>query len=62
MQVSENEIFPTLTSEQIARVAPFARERELADGESLWDQGDRNPPLFVVMRGEIAILSGTSSS
>jgi len=54
-----DEIFPTLTPEQIGRMAPFARERTFADGSSLWNQGDRNNPLFVVVEGEIAILSGT---
>jgi thioredoxin reductase (NADPH) len=58
MTPAEAEAFPTLTAEQIARIAPFARERDLADGESLWEAGDRNRPLFVVVRGEIEILSG----
>jgi len=55
---AEAEAFPTLSAEQIARIAPFARERDLADGESLWEAGDRNRPLFVIVRGEIEILSG----
>src|SRR5882672_5431869 len=58
MTPAEEEAFPTLTAEQIARIAPFARERDLADDESLWEAGDRNRPLFVVVRGEIEILSG----
>jgi len=58
MTPAEEEAFPTLTAQQIARIAPFARERDLADGESLWEAGDRNRPLFVVVRGEIEILSG----
>ena len=58
MTPAEEEAFPTLTAEQIARIAPFARERDLADGESLWNAGDRNRPLFVIVRGEVEILSG----
>src|SRR5437667_12904961 len=58
MTPAEEEAFPTLTSEQIARIAPFARERDLADDESLWEAGDRNRPLYVVVRGEVEILSG----
>jgi len=58
MTPAEEEAFPTLTAAQIARIAPFARERDLADCESLWEAGDRNRPLFVVVRGEIEILSG----
>src|SRR2546428_553023 len=58
MTPAEQEAFPSLTAGQIARIAPFARERDLADGESLWEAGDRNRPMFVVVRGEIEILSG----
>src|SRR6266571_9029945 len=58
MTPAEAEAFPALTAEQIARIARFARERDLADGESLWEAGDRNRPLFVVVRGEVEILSG----
>jgi thioredoxin reductase (NADPH) len=55
---NQDEIFPILTPEQIGRIAPFAPERTFADGASLWNQGDRNNPMFVVVEGEIAILSG----
>jgi thioredoxin reductase (NADPH) len=58
MTPAEAEAFPTLTAEQIARIAPLARERDLADDESLWEAGDRNRSLFVIVRGEIEILSG----
>jgi thioredoxin reductase (NADPH) len=58
MTPTEEEAFPTLTAEQIARIAPFARERDFPDGESLWEAGDRNRPLFVILRGEVEILSG----
>jgi thioredoxin reductase (NADPH) len=52
-----DETFPTLSDTQIGRIAPFARERRLADGEHAWSQGDRNRPLFVILEGEIAVLS-----
>jgi len=58
MTQAEAEAFPTLTAEQIARIAPFTRERDFGDGESLWEAGDRNRPLFVVLKGEVEILSG----
>jgi len=57
-ELNQEQIFPKLTPEQIGRIAVFARERSLADGESLWEQGDRNNPLFVIIEGEIEILSG----
>jgi thioredoxin reductase (NADPH) len=53
-------ILPTLTPEQIARIAVFAHERTLTDGESLWSPGDRSLPLFVILQGEIEIVSGTN--
>jgi thioredoxin reductase (NADPH) len=52
------ETFPTLSEEQQKRIAAFARERRFADGEMLWEQGDCNRPLFVVLEGKITILSG----
>lgn len=55
---SEEEIFPTLTPEQIARIAAFASERRFADGDVVWNEGDRNRPLFVLLEGEVAVLSG----
>src|SRR3989441_10853244 len=58
MTPADEEAFPSLTAQQIARIAAFARERDLADDESLWEAGDRNRPLFVILRGEIEILSG----
>jgi thioredoxin reductase (NADPH) len=57
-EAHEEEIFPILTPEQIGRIAPFARERTFEDGATLWNQGQRNNPMFVVVEGEIAILSG----
>jgi thioredoxin reductase (NADPH) len=53
-------IFPTLTAEQIGRIAPLAHERTFEDGQTLWKQGDRALSLFVVVEGEIEILSGTN--
>ena len=55
---SSTETFPLLTPAQIARIAAFARERNLADGEVVFDQGDVDPSMFVVLEGEIAILAG----
>ncbi len=52
------ETFPKLTEEQRARIAVFAHERRFADGELLWDQGDGNRPLYVVLEGKITIIAG----
>ena len=56
--LNQEEIFPKLSEAQRSRIAPFAKERRFADGETLWEQGDRNPALFVVLEGGVAILSG----
>jgi thioredoxin reductase (NADPH) len=57
---NQAEMFPMLTAEQIDRIRPFAPERTFADGESLWNQGDRNKTLFVLLEGGVAIVSGTN--
>ena len=53
------ETFPKLSEEQRGRIAAFARERRFADGEMLWEQGDCDRPLFVVLEGKITVLSDT---
>jgi thioredoxin reductase (NADPH) len=55
---NQAEIFPILTPEQVGRIAPFAVEKTFEDGAILWDWGMRNIPMFVVVAGEIAILTG----
>jgi len=57
VKAHRDELFPVLTDAQIGRVAPFARERRYADGERLWDWGDRRPSFFVVVEGGIAVVA-----
>src|SRR5215472_11992164 len=47
------QIFPTLTSTQIARVAKHGRTRPVRSGEVLVELGDRAVPFFVVISGEL---------
>ncbi|MCU1384662.1 MAG: trxB 1 [Acidobacteria bacterium] len=49
-------IFPTLTAEQIARVAAHGRRRPIARGEILVEAGDKAVPFFVLVRGELEVL------
>jgi thioredoxin reductase (NADPH) len=56
------EIFPTLTSAQIARVAKHGRTRAVRGGEVLVDQGDRAIPFFVVLSGELEAVRSTGTS
>jgi thioredoxin reductase (NADPH) len=54
---TSSDIFPILTPGQIGRLAPLGSERTVAEGDVLWEQGDSNRPLMVVLEGEIEILS-----
>lgn len=59
-----DQIFPFLTSAQIARMATHGRARSVHTGEVLIEQGDRDIPLFVVITGELEAVrpSGTSET
>jgi thioredoxin reductase (NADPH) len=61
VKAHRDELFPVLTETQVARVGPFGKERRFADGESLWETGDRGISFFVVLEGEIAIHSGADA-
>jgi thioredoxin reductase (NADPH) len=50
-------IFATLDDAQIARVAAFGMELHVAAGEILFEQGDAERGLFVVLNGSIEIIS-----
>jgi thioredoxin reductase (NADPH) len=49
-------LFPTLTPEQLARVARHGRARQVAQGEVLVEQGDASVPFFLVSSGEVEIV------
>jgi thioredoxin reductase (NADPH) len=55
-----DQVFPTLTSEQIARIAPHGHARRVQRGEVLVEAGERTPRFFVVTAGtlELVRLSG----
>jgi thioredoxin reductase (NADPH) len=50
------QMFPSLSDTQIARVAGVGKERALAAGELLFNEGDRDVPMFVVLEGEVEIV------
>jgi thioredoxin reductase (NADPH) len=56
--------FPTLTVQQMARVALHGRRRQVARGEVLVEAGDRVFPFFVVVTGELDVVrpSGTGET
>jgi thioredoxin reductase (NADPH) len=49
-------VFPTLTAQQVSRLAAHGRRRSTTRGESLVDVGDRPVPFFVVMSGELEVV------
>jgi thioredoxin reductase (NADPH) len=49
-------VFPTLTPEQVSRIAAHGRRRSTAQGDVLVDVGDQAVPVFVVISGELQVL------
>jgi len=58
------QMFPTLTSAQMARIAVHGRVRPIQLGQVLVQAGDRIVPFFVVTRGQIEVVrpSGTTEA
>jgi len=50
-------MFPALDEAQIARLIPLGRERQVAAGEIIFDQGDSEHGVFVVLDGSIELVS-----
>ena len=57
-------LFPTLTPAQIARIAIRGKVRTTSQGEVLFDAGDQVVPFLVLTRGQIEIVrpSGTTET
>jgi thioredoxin reductase (NADPH) len=51
--------FPRLDDAQIARLLPFGKTRDAAAGEILFDQGDSDRGVFVLIEGSIEIVNPT---
>jgi thioredoxin reductase (NADPH) len=49
-------MFPALSEAQIARLARVGVEKNLEAGELLFDQGQANVPMYVVLEGEIEVV------
>src|ERR1700722_12687352 len=56
MQARRPEMFPALTEAQIARLARVGKERTLAAGELLFDDGQYGVPIHVVLEGASEVL------
>ena len=52
----EAQTFPVLSAEMAGRVARFGREERLADGDTLFQRGERSVDFFLVLSGAIDII------
>ena len=50
------QMFPTLEASQIARIAAHAVRRPIRAGELLFDQGQPNPGVYVVLSGSLDVV------
>src|SRR6186713_1080737 len=50
------QLFPTLTAAQIARISAHGHRRSIARGEVLLDVGDKILRFFVVINGELEVV------
>src|ERR1700677_4501247 len=50
------EAFPVLTAEQINRIRPLSKLRNVKAGEILFEPGDLNPGCFVLLSGSMEIV------
>jgi thioredoxin reductase (NADPH) len=50
------QMFPQLTSAQIARLEAHGSHRQMIEGEILAEPGDRNRPMLVVLSGSIEVV------
>ena len=55
-------VFPTLTPEQIARIATHGRRRSTTRGEVLVEVGEKVVPFFVVVTGEVEALGPSETA
>jgi thioredoxin reductase (NADPH) len=51
-----DQVFPTLTAAQLARVAGHGRARHVERGDVLFEAGTANPPFFVIDSGYLEVV------
>ncbi|HYX70027.1 MAG TPA: FAD-dependent oxidoreductase [Terriglobales bacterium] len=56
------QLFPVLTSAQMARIAAHGQVRAIHEGEVLMEQGDSAPHFFLVTSGELEIVRPTGAA
>jgi thioredoxin reductase (NADPH) len=55
-EILSERLFPTLTSQQVERLATYGARRQMRRGETLMEPGDQHASCFVVVRGALEIL------
>jgi thioredoxin reductase (NADPH) len=55
----DDQVFPVLTPEQIARIAAKGRRRAVQRGDVLVEEGQADTPLIVVVDGEVEVVRST---
>jgi thioredoxin reductase (NADPH) len=50
------EMFPVLSAAQLTRVTPCGERRDVAAGELLWDQGQTDARMLVILEGELEVV------
>jgi thioredoxin reductase (NADPH) len=51
-----DQMFPTFTDAQVARIEPHGHRRSLRSGDVLYEPGDEQVPFFVVTEGQVEVL------
>lgn len=57
-----SEAFPLLTPSQIDHLRPYGKVRSVQAGETLFEPGDNNVPVFVLLSGELDIVQACPKS
>jgi thioredoxin reductase (NADPH) len=55
LQSRRDQIFPTLTQNDCARLHRFGTPRHFADGETIFHAGGKNPGMLVILTGKVRI-------
>ena len=56
LDTRRDQMFPTLTPSQMARIAAHGRERRIERGDILVNAGDPVVPFFVVTAGQLEVI------
>jgi thioredoxin reductase (NADPH) len=56
LDVRRPQMFPALSEAQIARLAKVGTEKTFEAGAILFDQGEANVPMYVVLEGEVEVV------